>query len=121
MQNCQKCFSAQATTTKQDSLIGGAARTSPPHGLHSPGRDFSHLIHFLFLLFLVQQEIWKAAEDIWSQLLSQRRLDLEEAYKMALSIDGTGERHWRAKTGDLAPQWEETMAKAWQQFLGLCS
>ncbi|KAL8186648.1 UNVERIFIED_CONTAM: hypothetical protein K2H54_003424 [Gekko kuhli] len=68
----------------------------------------------------VQEEIWKATEDIWSQLLSQRRLDLEEAYKMALSVESTGEGNGKVKMGGLAPPWEETMAKAWQQFLGLC-
>nr|XP_056706521.1 WD repeat- and FYVE domain-containing protein 4 [Euleptes europaea] len=65
----------------------------------------------------VQEEIWKSTEDIWNQLLSQRRLDLEDAYKMALSVESVGGGDWKVKIGDLTPQWEETVAKAWQQFL----
>ncbi|XP_054839943.1 WD repeat- and FYVE domain-containing protein 4 [Eublepharis macularius] len=65
----------------------------------------------------VQQEIWKAAEDIWNLLLSQRRLDMEDAYKTALSVERAGAGDRKKKTGDLMSQWEETMAKAWQQFL----
>uniref|UniRef100_A0ACB8F7W5 Uncharacterized protein n=1 Tax=Sphaerodactylus townsendi TaxID=933632 RepID=A0ACB8F7W5_9SAUR len=68
----------------------------------------------------VQEEIWKATEDIWNQLLSQRRLELEDAYKMALDAESAGKGDCKEMKGDLTPQWEETMAKAWQQFLGLC-
>ncbi|XP_077207114.1 WD repeat- and FYVE domain-containing protein 4 isoform X2 [Paroedura picta] len=64
-----------------------------------------------------QEEVWKATEGIWIRLLSQRRLDLEDAHKMVLSVENAEEGGWEAKMGDLAPQWKEIMAKAWQQFL----
>ncbi|XP_060096943.1 WD repeat- and FYVE domain-containing protein 4 [Heteronotia binoei] len=65
----------------------------------------------------VQEEIWKATEDIWNQLLSQWRMDQEDTPKMALSVESAGEGNWKVKMGDLVAQWEETMAKAWLQFL----
>uniref|UniRef100_A0A8D0HHU4 Uncharacterized protein n=1 Tax=Sphenodon punctatus TaxID=8508 RepID=A0A8D0HHU4_SPHPU len=60
-----------------------------------------------------QQEILKMVEVIWSQLISQRRQALEDAYKMDLSVNGEKE----VKISEITPLWEETMSKAWQHFL----
>lgn len=73
-----------------------------------------------FYLFPVQQEIQRAAEEIWLRLLSRRRKDLEDAYKTSLFKEkGDGEE--TMKMADVAPLWEEVMRKTWQAFLGLCS
>ncbi|XP_070799266.1 WD repeat- and FYVE domain-containing protein 4 [Pituophis catenifer annectens] len=64
----------------------------------------------------VQQEIQRAAEEIWLRLLSRRRKDLEDAYKTSLFKEkGDGEE--TMKMADVAPLWEEVMRKTWQAFL----
>ncbi|KAJ6661706.1 hypothetical protein lerEdw1_013228 [Lerista edwardsae] len=65
----------------------------------------------------VQEEIWKATAGIWNQLLSQRRKDLEDVYKMPLFAE-RGDGGESMKMASITPLWEETMAKTWQQFLG---
>ncbi|XP_061490749.1 WD repeat- and FYVE domain-containing protein 4 isoform X1 [Rhineura floridana] len=64
----------------------------------------------------VQRDIWKAVDDIWIQLLSQRRKDLEDTYKMSLSTE-IRDRDEKVKMTDMSPLWEEIMKKAWRQFL----
>ncbi|XP_060131096.1 WD repeat- and FYVE domain-containing protein 4 isoform X1 [Zootoca vivipara] len=64
----------------------------------------------------VQQDIWKATEAIWIQLLSQRRKDLEDAYKMSLSTE-TADSAEQVKMTDMSPFWEEIMRKAWRHYL----
>lgn len=78
-----------------------------------------HQSMFAFHLFLVQQEIQRAAEEIWLRLLSGRRKDLEDAYKISLFKEkGDGEE--TMKMADVAPLWEEAMRKTCRGFLGLC-
>ncbi|XP_039224532.1 WD repeat- and FYVE domain-containing protein 4-like isoform X2 [Crotalus tigris] len=64
----------------------------------------------------VQQEIQRAAEEIWLRLLSGRRKDLEDAYKISLFKEkGDGEE--TMKMADVAPLWEEAMRKTCRGFL----
>lgn len=80
----------------------------------------SHQSMLAFYFIPVQQEIQRAAEEIWLRLLSRRRKDLEDAYKISLFKEkGDGEE--RMKMEDIDPLWEEAMRKTWQAFLGLCS
>ncbi|KAL7983949.1 hypothetical protein Chor_004489, partial [Crotalus horridus] len=75
-----------------------------------------HQSTFAFHLFLVQQEIQRAAEEIWLRLLSGRRKDLEDAYKISLFKEkGDGEE--TMKMADVAPLWEEAMRKTCRGFL----
>ncbi|XP_026576266.1 WD repeat- and FYVE domain-containing protein 4 [Pseudonaja textilis] len=64
----------------------------------------------------VQQEIQRAAEEIWLCLLSRRRKDLEDAYKTSLFKE-KGDEEETMKMADVAPLWEEVMRKTWQGFL----
>lgn len=73
-----------------------------------------------FLCFLVQQEILKIIDVIWRQLISQRQQVLEDTYKMDLSVKA-GDREREVKILEITPLWEEMMAKAWQNFIGLWS
>lgn len=75
---------------------------------------------FAFHLFLVQQEIQRAAEEIWLRLLSGRRKDLEDAYKISL-FNEKGDGEETMKMADVAPLWEEAMRKTSRDFLGLYS
>ncbi|XP_053165881.1 WD repeat- and FYVE domain-containing protein 4-like [Hemicordylus capensis] len=89
--------------------------TSEHHSFLTPKKE-EEMKDYLSAPKNVQQDIWKATEDIWDQLLSQKRKDLEDTYKMALFVDredGNGEM----KMTNISPLWEETMAKTWQQFL----
>ncbi|XP_062983461.1 WD repeat- and FYVE domain-containing protein 4 [Elgaria multicarinata webbii] len=63
----------------------------------------------------VQQEIWKATEEIWIRLLSERRKDLEDAYNMSLSRE-KGDGDEKVKMADMNPLWGEIVEKAWQHF-----
>lgn len=76
--------------------------------------------YFFCFCFLVHQEILRAVEIIWKQLISQRRQALEDTYKMDLSVKGN-DKERDMKITEITPLWEEIMAKAWQHFLGLCS
>lgn len=78
------------------------------------------LINWFFIHFvvLVRQEILRTIEIIWKQLISQRRQALEDIYNMDLSVKGS-DRERDIKITEITPLWEEMMAKAWQNFLGL--
>lgn len=54
---------------------------------------------------------------LWQQLVAQRRQELEDTFKIDLSVR-PGERE--VKMEEVTPLWEETMLKAWQHYLGLC-
>lgn len=64
----------------------------------------------------VHQEILRAIEIIWKQLISQRRQALEDIYNMDLSVKGS-DRERDMKITEITPLWEEMMTKAWQNFL----
>ncbi|XP_056350777.1 WD repeat- and FYVE domain-containing protein 4 [Oenanthe melanoleuca] len=64
----------------------------------------------------VHQEILRAVEIIWKQLISQRRQALEDTYKMDLSVKGN-DKERDMKITEITPLWEEIMAKAWQHLL----
>ncbi|KAF4789658.1 WDFY family member 4 [Turdus rufiventris] len=64
----------------------------------------------------VHQEILRAVEIIWKQLISQRRRALEDTYKMDLSVKGN-DKERDMKITEITPLWEEIMTKAWQHFL----
>ncbi|KAM3836501.1 WD repeat- and FYVE domain-containing protein 4 [Vipera latastei] len=64
----------------------------------------------------VQQEIQRAAEEIWLRLLSGRRKDLEDAYKISL-FNEKGDGEETMKMADVAPLWEEAMRKTSRDFL----
>ncbi|XP_063160442.1 WD repeat- and FYVE domain-containing protein 4 [Candoia aspera] len=64
----------------------------------------------------VQQEIQKVVEEIWLQLLSRKRKDLEDAYKISL-FEEKGDGDETMKMSGVNPLWEEIMKKTWQCFL----
>uniref|UniRef100_A0A8C3Y3C9 WDFY family member 4 n=1 Tax=Catharus ustulatus TaxID=91951 RepID=A0A8C3Y3C9_CATUS len=64
----------------------------------------------------VHQEILRAVEIIWKQLISQRRQALEDTYKMDLSVKGN-DKERDMKITEITPLWEEIMTKAWQHLL----
>lgn len=67
-------------------------------------------------LFLVQHNIQKTVRTLWQQLVAQRRQELEDTFKIDLSVK-PGERE--VKIEEVTPLWEETVLKAWQHYLGL--
>lgn len=70
------------------------------------------------MLFLsVQHNIQKMVQALWQQLMAQRRQELEDTFKIDLSVK-PGERE--VKVEEVTPLWEEMMLKAWQHYLGLC-
>ncbi|XP_032082434.1 WD repeat- and FYVE domain-containing protein 4 isoform X3 [Thamnophis elegans] len=94
----------------------GEAKWMPASGYSLGPRKEEEGIDDLSALKDVQQEIQRAAEEIWLRLLSRRRRDLEDAYKTSLfKEEGDGEE--RMKMEDVAPLWEEAMRKTWQAFL----
>lgn len=66
---------------------------------------------------LVQHNIQKMVRTLWQQLMAQRRQELEDTFKIDLSVK-PGERE--VKIEEVTPLLEETMLKAWQHYLGLC-
>ncbi|XP_055577181.1 WD repeat- and FYVE domain-containing protein 4 isoform X4 [Falco biarmicus] len=64
----------------------------------------------------VHQEILRMVEIIWKQLIFQRRLALEDTYKMDLSVKGN-EKERDMKIMEVTPLWEEIMTKAWQHLI----
>ena len=69
------------------------------------------------LSLLVQHNIQKTVRTLWQQLVAQRRQELEDTFKIDLSVK-PGDRE--VKIEEITPLWEETMFKAWQHYLGLC-
>lgn len=69
------------------------------------------------LSLLVQHNIQKMVRTLWQQLVAQRRQELEDTFKIDLSVK-PGESE--VKIEEITPLWEETMLKAWQHYLGLC-
>lgn len=69
------------------------------------------------LSVLVQNNIQKMVRTLWQQLVAQRRQELEDTFKIDLSVK-PGESE--VKIEEITPLWEETMLKAWQHYLGLC-
>ncbi|XP_069467262.1 WD repeat- and FYVE domain-containing protein 4 isoform X2 [Ambystoma mexicanum] len=64
----------------------------------------------------VQVEVLKMVETVWDLLISQRRLALEDTYKMYLSVK-PGQTESGLRITDVTPLWEEAAAKAWQHYL----
>ncbi|XP_043911583.1 WD repeat- and FYVE domain-containing protein 4 [Protopterus annectens] len=64
----------------------------------------------------VKQDILKAVESVWNQLMAQRRQSLEDTYKICLSVK-QGTRESQVNINEVTPLWEEAAAKAWQQHL----
>nr|XP_033797067.1 WD repeat- and FYVE domain-containing protein 4 isoform X2 [Geotrypetes seraphini] len=64
----------------------------------------------------VQEEILKAVEVVWDQLISQRRQTLEDTFKIDLSVK-QGDRESEVKITEVTPLWEEAAAKSWQHYL----
>ncbi|KAM5241310.1 WD repeat- and FYVE domain-containing protein 4 isoform 3-T5 [Hipposideros larvatus] len=62
----------------------------------------------------VQHNIQKAVRTLWQQLVAQRRQELEDTFKIDLSVK-PGERE--VKIEEVTPLWEETMLKAWHHYL----
>ncbi|XP_042636598.1 WD repeat- and FYVE domain-containing protein 4 [Orycteropus afer afer] len=71
------------------------------------GEDYSSLTD-------VQHNIQRIVRTLWQQLVAQRRQALEDAFKIDLSVK-TGESE--VKIEEVTPLWEETMLKAWQNYL----
>ncbi|KAG8137761.1 hypothetical protein E2320_004976, partial [Naja naja] len=96
----------------------GEAKWMPTSGspiFLGPGKE-EERIGDLSALKDVQQEIQRAAEEIWLRLLSRRRKNLEDTYKTSLFKEkGDGEE--TMKMADVAPLWEEVMRKTWKGFL----
>ena len=69
------------------------------------------------LSLLVQHNIQKTVRTLWQQLVAQRRQELEDTFKIDLSVK-PGESE--VKIEEITPLWEETMLKARQHYLGLC-
>lgn len=69
------------------------------------------------LSLLVQHNIQKTVRTLWQQLVAQRRQELEDTFKIDLSVK-PGESE--VKIEEITPLWEETMLKAWQHYLGVC-
>lgn len=65
----------------------------------------------------VQHSIQRTVHALWQQLVAQRWQELEDTFKIDLSVK-PGERE--VKMEEVTPLWEETMLKAWQHYLGLC-
>ncbi|EPY78181.1 hypothetical protein CB1_001113005 [Camelus ferus] len=62
----------------------------------------------------VQHNIQKTVRTLWQQLVAQRRQELEDTFKIDLSVKpGDSE----VKIEEVTPLWEETMLKAWQHYL----
>lgn len=68
------------------------------------------------LSLLVQHNIQKTVRTLWQQLMAQRWKELEDTFKIDLSVK-PGESE--VKIEEVTPLWEETMLKAWQHYLGL--
>ncbi|XP_036079371.1 WD repeat- and FYVE domain-containing protein 4 isoform X5 [Rousettus aegyptiacus] len=66
----------------------------------------------------VQHNIQKMVRTLWQQLMAQRRQELEDTFKIDLSVK-PGERE--VKIEEVTPLLEETMLKAWQHYLVLAS
>ncbi|KAF6318075.1 WDFY family member 4 [Rhinolophus ferrumequinum] len=62
----------------------------------------------------VQHNIQKTVRTLWQQLVAQRRQELEDTFKIDLSVK-PGERE--VKIEEVTPLWEETVLKAWQHYL----
>ncbi|XP_057590853.1 WD repeat- and FYVE domain-containing protein 4 [Hippopotamus amphibius kiboko] len=62
----------------------------------------------------VQHNIQKTVRTLWQQLVAQRRQELEDTFKIDLSVK-PGESE--VKIEEVTPLWEETMLKAWQHYL----
>ncbi|XP_025736364.1 WD repeat- and FYVE domain-containing protein 4 isoform X2 [Callorhinus ursinus] len=62
----------------------------------------------------VQHNIQKTVRTLWQQLMAQRRQELEDTFKIDLSVK-PGESE--VKIEEITPLWEETMLKAWQHYL----
>ncbi|XP_057164793.1 WD repeat- and FYVE domain-containing protein 4 isoform X4 [Ursus arctos] len=62
----------------------------------------------------VQHNIQKMVRTLWQQLMAQRRQELEDIFKIDLSVK-PGESE--VKIEEITPLWEETMLKAWQHYL----
>ncbi|XP_004680724.1 PREDICTED: WD repeat- and FYVE domain-containing protein 4 [Condylura cristata] len=71
------------------------------------GEDFSSLND-------VQHSIQKKVRTLWQQLISQRRQELEDNFKIDLTVK-PGESE--VKIEEVTPLWEETMLKSWQHYL----
>ncbi|EPQ01428.1 WD repeat- and FYVE domain-containing protein 4 [Myotis brandtii] len=62
----------------------------------------------------VQHSIQRTVHALWQQLMAQRWQELEDTFKIDLSVK-PGERE--VKMDEVTPLWEETMLKAWQHYL----
>uniref|UniRef100_A0A673T1B7 WDFY family member 4 n=1 Tax=Suricata suricatta TaxID=37032 RepID=A0A673T1B7_SURSU len=81
---------------------------SPSEELREKGEeDFPNLSD-------VQHNIQKTVRTLWQQLVAQRRQELEDTFKIDLSVK-PGDTE--VKIEEITPLWEETMLKAWQHYL----
>ncbi|KAF5921966.1 hypothetical protein HPG69_015416 [Diceros bicornis minor] len=62
----------------------------------------------------VQHNIQKTVQTLWQQLVAQRRQELEDTFKIDLSVKPAESK---VKIEEVTPLWEETMLKAWQHYL----
>nr|KAF6294195.1 WDFY family member 4 [Pipistrellus kuhlii] len=62
----------------------------------------------------VQHSIQSTVQALWQQLVAQRRQELEDTFKIDLSVSPGGRE---VKMEEVTPLWEETMLKAWQHYL----
>ncbi|TEA39142.1 hypothetical protein DBR06_SOUSAS13510053 [Sousa chinensis] len=80
---------------------------SPNEEVREKREDFPSLSN-------VQHNIQKTVQALWQQLVAQRRQELEDNFKIDLSVK-PGESE--VKIEEVTPLWEETMLKAWQHYL----
>ncbi|XP_024594813.1 WD repeat- and FYVE domain-containing protein 4 isoform X3 [Neophocaena asiaeorientalis asiaeorientalis] len=80
---------------------------SPNEEVREKREDFPSLSN-------VQHNIQKTVQALWQQLVAQRRQELEDNFKIDLSVK-PGESE--VKIEEVTPLWEEMMLKAWQHYL----
>ncbi|XP_059755962.1 WD repeat- and FYVE domain-containing protein 4 isoform X2 [Balaenoptera ricei] len=80
---------------------------SPNEEVREKREDFPSLSN-------VQHNIQKTVQTLWQQLVAQRRQELEDNFKVDLSVK-PGESE--VKIEEVTPLWEEMMLKAWQHYL----
>ncbi|XP_066098694.1 WD repeat- and FYVE domain-containing protein 4 isoform X2 [Saccopteryx bilineata] len=91
-------------------------RMTPYHQVFlSPNEEVSEKrVDDLPSLSEVQHSIQKAVQTLWQQLTAQRRQELEDTFKIDLSVKPEEKD---VKIEDVTPLWEEMMLKAWQHYL----
>ncbi|XP_069741447.1 WD repeat- and FYVE domain-containing protein 4 isoform X2 [Narcine bancroftii] len=63
-----------------------------------------------------QKEVFNLVEWVWNHLMTQRRLALEDCYKIELSVkQGSNEKV--VGISEVSPLWEESASRAWLQYI----